>query len=66
MTEEKKECAQTGSLKTILKVILGLALLALGASCVWLWRFDLLIVIRGCLGAVIILAGVIFLAIAKE
>jgi hypothetical protein len=30
------------------------------------WRFDLFVVIKGCIGLFLILAGLITLAIAKE
>lgn len=64
MTEEKKEAAQAP--KMMLKVVLGLVLLAIGVWFVWLWRWDVLAVIRGFVGLFVVLAGVIFLAIAKE
>jgi len=51
---------------TILKVILGLVFLILGAGLVYIcWR-DLLTLVRGSAGLFFILAGVITLAIAKE
>ena len=62
--EEKKGGSQAA--KTALKVIVGLLLLALGAWLVWFWRWEVWTVIKGFLGMVVILAGVIFLAIAKE
>lgn len=62
--EEKKEAAQVT--KMALKVVLGIVLLAVGAWLVWFWRWDVLTVIKGFTGIVVILAGVIFLAIAKE
>ena len=64
MAEEKKGVSQ--AIKTTLKITAGIVLLALGASLVWLWRVDVLTVIKGFLGMTIILIGVIFLAIAKE
>lgn len=70
--EEKKEeeGPKTGKakaiVKTILKVILGIILIALGACFVWIWRRDLLMVVKGCLGLFLVLAGIITLAIAKE
>lgn len=51
---------------TIFKVILGLVLLALGAIALIKWWPDLLLVIKGCIGLFLILAGIITLAIAKE
>lgn len=62
--EEKKGIPQAA--KTMLKVILGILLLAVGAWLVYLWWGNVLAIIKGFLGIVVILAGVIFLAIAKE
>ena len=62
--EEKKGIPQ--ATKMALKVILGIILLAVGAWLIWLWKWDVWTVIKGFLGMVVILAGVIFLAIAKE
>ncbi|MFA5090561.1 MAG: hypothetical protein WC510_05995 [Candidatus Omnitrophota bacterium] len=63
--EEKK--AEAGKvMSTILKVILGLVFLALGVCAVIGWWKDLFVVIRGCIGLFLVLAGVITLAIAKE
>ncbi len=59
--EEKK-----GIVKMVVKVIIGLLLLAVGVRFIWLWRWDVLTVIRGFLGVVVAFAGIIFLAIAKE
>jgi len=64
--EEKKCCEGKNILATIFKVILGLAFLALGAGAIIGWRADLLMVIKGCLGPFLLLAGIITLAIAKE
>ena len=51
---------------TILKVILGLVLLVLGVAAIVRWWQLLLMIIKGCIGLFLILAGVITLAIAKE
>lgn len=64
VNEEKKGASQVT--KTLLKLILGIVLLAAGAWLVWLWKWDVWTVIKGFLGLAVILAGVIFLAIAKE
>lgn len=67
--EEKKEekKVEVGKIiSTILKVILGLILLALGCWLIWIWRKDLILVIKGCLGPFLVLAGIITLAIARE
>ena len=65
MAEEGKKGGLQAA-KMMLKVILGIVLLAAGAWLIWLWRWDVWMVIKGFLGMVIVLAGVIFLAIAKE
>lgn len=62
--EQKKDASQ--ALKIMMKVITGVALLIVGALLIWLWRWEVLTLIKGCLGLVVILAGIIFLAIAKE
>ncbi len=66
--EEKKEgCCGGGKMcATFFKVILGLIFLILGIWAVIALRYDLLILIRGCIGPFLILAGVITLAIAKD
>lgn len=70
MAEEvKQEESKTDVKKiasTIFKVILGLAFLVLGVWAVMSWWKDLLLVIKGCIGLFLILAGIITLAIAKE
>lgn len=62
--EERKEGSKV--LATIFKVLLGLVFLVLGAGAIMAWWRDLLLVIKGCIGLFLILAGVITLAIAKE
>jgi len=52
--------------KASAKVLVGLILLSLGVWFIWLWRFDVLVLIRGSIGIFVALLGVIFLAIAKE
>ena len=47
----------------ILKIIIGLVLIALGIYLIWLWWGDVLALIRGGLGLTLILAGLIFFAI---
>ncbi|MCM8757831.1 MAG: hypothetical protein NC900_03685 [Candidatus Omnitrophica bacterium] len=64
-TEEKKVDIKR-VLSIIFKVILGLVFLALGIWAVVAWWRDLILVIKGCIGAFLILAGIITLAIAKE
>jgi len=65
--EKKEEKVEVGKIiSTILKVILGLIFLVLGGWLIWVWRKDLLVVIKGCLGAFLVLAGIITITIAKE
>ena len=65
--EEKKE---KKSVKQIvmkgLKVILGLILLVGGIALIYVWRGDVLNLIKGAIGVIVLLAGVVCLAIAKE
>jgi uncharacterized membrane protein len=64
--QEEKKCDAKKIFSTILKVILGLVFLALGIGAVMGWWKELVLVIKGCLGLFLILAGIITLAIAKE
>jgi hypothetical protein len=65
--KEDKCCAQGNKVfSTVLKVVLGLVFLALGAIAILRWWGLLLMIIKGCIGLFLILAGVITLAIAKE
>lgn len=70
MAEEvKQETKNQNSQKvmaTMVKVIIGLALLALGIFWGWLWRQELFILVKACLGPFAFLAGIITLLIAKE
>ena len=70
MAEELKQEEKTVEAKkvfgTIFKVILGLVFLALGALAIMRWLGALLLVVKGCIGLFLILAGIITLAIAKE
>ena len=51
---------------TIFKVILGLVFLALGVLAIMRWWMYLKVVVLGCVGLFLLLAGLITLAIAKE
>jgi hypothetical protein len=53
-------------MSTVLKVILGLAFLALGVFATMRWWGNLFYVVKACIGPFLLLAGVITLAIAKE
>lgn len=64
--QEEKKPEGKNMLSTLLKVVLGLAFLVLGLLAIIRWRTDLLIVVKGCIGLFLILAGMITLAIAKE
>ena len=73
MGDEKKCCGTEASCcgsKKIggmaLKVVLGLVFLGLGGLALLNFWADLLVIIKGCIGLFLILAGVITLAIAKE
>lgn len=69
-TEETKAGEKKVDVKkivsTFFKVVLGLLFLALGVLAVMRWWGNLLIVVKGCIGLFLILAGVITLAIARE
>ncbi len=64
--EEKKCCDVKKTLSTLFKVVLGLAFLVLGGLAILRWWKVLLLIVKGCIGLFLILAGVITLAIAKE
>jgi len=66
--ENKKEIKPNGAKAfwVVFKVLLGLAFLALGALALYRWGKELLVVVRGCIGLFLVLAGMITLAIAKE
>ncbi|MCX5711901.1 MAG: hypothetical protein NTY47_02375 [Candidatus Omnitrophica bacterium] len=69
--ETKKECGcgcGSGSKMagTLAKVVIGLVFLVLGILALIRWLPALLIVGKGCIGLVLILAGIVTLAIAKD
>lgn len=74
MAQEEKKCCGTtegksGAKKcicTLFKVILGLLFLVLGGLAILKYWKALLLIVKGCVGLFLILAGVITLAIAKE
>lgn len=53
-------------LAILLKVVLGLVFLGLGAWAVLKWWDFLLVILKGGAGILLLLAGVITLALAKE
>jgi len=63
---EKKCCDSKKILATLFKVVLGLVFLVLGGLAILRFRDALLVIVKGCIGLFLILAGVITLAIAKE
>lgn len=64
--QEEKVPEKKNILPVVSKVVLGLVFLALGAAAIYVWRLDLLSLIRGCVGPFLILAGIIALAIARD
>jgi len=74
MGQEEKKCCDAGgkcfdakkTLSTLFKVILGLVFLVLGGLAILKFWVALLLIVKGCIGLFLILAGVITLAIAKE
>lgn len=64
--QEEKKVEVSRVMSTIFKVILGIVFLALGVLAILKWWPQLLMIIKGCIGLFLILAGVITLAIAKE
>jgi hypothetical protein len=53
-------------LSKALKIILGIIFVALGAYTIYLWWADLLMVVRGCVGLFLILAGLIAFALVAD
>ena len=74
MGQEEKKCCDTESkccdakktLSTLFKVVLGLVFLVLGGLAILKFWRALILIVKGCIGLFLILAGVITLAIAKE
>ncbi|OQX81947.1 MAG: hypothetical protein B6D56_01305 [Candidatus Omnitrophica bacterium 4484_70.1] len=65
--ETKEEEKKTGeTLKIVLKYILGIVLVGLGIWAVVGFWSSVWILIKGCIGVFLILAGAITLAIAKD
>jgi hypothetical protein len=63
---EEKKTEGTNVVGALLKGALGLVFLALGIWAVIALRSDLFVLIKGCIGPFLILAGIITLAIAKD
>ncbi|MDO8661808.1 MAG: hypothetical protein Q7K98_01120 [Candidatus Omnitrophota bacterium] len=66
MAEETKNLDAKKGLAAFFKVILGLIFLILGGAAILSWWGFLLMIIKGCIGLFLVLAGIITLAIAKE
>ncbi len=66
MVEETNKVDVKKGLATFFKVVLGLVFLGLGAWAILKWWKILFMIIKGCVGLFLLLAGVITLAIAKE
>lgn len=64
--KQEKKAEPSKVISTLFKVILGLVFLALGGLAILKWWYLLLMIIKGCIGLFLILAGIITLAIAKE
>lgn len=64
--QEEKKLDTKKLFWTVFKVVLGLVFLVLGVWAIVAWWQYLLMVVRGCIGLFLLLAGVITLAIAKE
>ncbi|MFA6431638.1 MAG: hypothetical protein WCV91_04595 [Candidatus Margulisiibacteriota bacterium] len=50
----------------LIKGIIGIALVALGAWTIYLWNADLLVLVRGGIGLCLILAGLIAFALISD
>lgn len=66
LKQEEKKTEPGKVFWTIFKFILGAVFLFLGVCAVMRWFGDLMIVLKGCIGLFLILAGIITWAIAKE
>jgi len=64
--QEEKKVEAGKVMSTIFKVILGLVFLVLGGLAILRWWKLLAMIVKGCIGLFLILAGIITLAIAKE
>lgn len=51
---------------SMVKLIVGVGLVILGLTAVLGWWEYLVVVIKGCIGIILILAGAVVIAIAKE
>lgn len=66
MTEELEKPDGKRNLAILLKVVLGIVFLILGAWAILAWWGFLVMIVKGSIGLFLFLAGIIALAIAKE
>ena len=68
MAEEvkKETCKASAGLKVLSKILIGVALIVVGGFLCARWFSPLVQLIKGCLGPLVILIGLVFIAIAKE
>lgn len=67
MAEEVKEARESKKTAAmLLKILLGIVFLGLGVWAVAVWRYELIDLIKGCVGPFLLLAALITFAIAKE
>ncbi|MDD5130061.1 MAG: hypothetical protein PHS66_03295 [Candidatus Omnitrophica bacterium] len=64
--EKRCGCDSKKAVATFFKIVLGLGFLVLGGWAILKFWPSLLVIIQGGIGLLLILAGVIILAIAKE
>lgn len=66
--EEKKESCgcSSGGIKTIGKMAIGAVLIFLGVVLGIRWLGELKMLVKACLGPLLVLVGLVFVAIAKE
>lgn len=65
-TDVKEEKKPSGAGKTMVKMLIGVVLIVLGLWAIIGWWPALITVFKGCIGLFLGLAGLIFIAIAKE
>jgi len=66
MEKQAEQLKREAGMGALLKSVLGLIFLALGIWAIIAFRSELLVLIKGCVGPLLILAGIITLAIAKD
>ena len=66
LKQEEKKVDAKKIFWTIFKGLLGVVFLVLGALAIYKWWGNLQVVVSGCIGLFLILAGFITLAIARE